>query len=234
MIVLNYVFTSGLARLCVAGLVLLLAGGCAALRQNRTPQSSFYSLDSAHDGAAPAANAAPASAPTLIINPPQAAAGFDSSRIIYVRQDHKIEYFALSEWVDSPARMLAPLMLAAIERSGAFRAVVLTPSAAIGGLRLDSEILRLQQDFSSTPGSVRLTLRAYIMDNTTRRVLGAREFDASVVVGSEDPYGGVIAANRAAQVVLDQLAGFCAEAAAQAVAPAPDSSSRIEVSPLWR
>jgi len=30
-----------------------------------------------------------------------------------VREPHKLEYFAHSEWVDPPARMLAPLIVAA-------------------------------------------------------------------------------------------------------------------------
>jgi len=165
---------------------------------------------------ASAATRAPTSsqtAPTLIVNPPHAASGFDSQRIIYVRGAHQLEYFAHSEWVDTPARMLAPLVVTAVENSGAFRAVVLTPSAAAGDLRLDTEIVRLQHDFGSQPSRVRFTLRAYIVDNTTRRVLAWREFDETVATASEDPYGGVVAANRAAQTVLDQLASFCAEAA---------------------
>jgi cholesterol transport system auxiliary component len=60
---------------------------------------------------------------------------------------------------------------------------------------------------------VRFTLRAYLVDNSTRRVLAWREFDEGVAAASENPYGGVVAANRAVQSVLQQLAGFCAEAA---------------------
>ena len=119
-------------RLGAAGLLLTLAGGCGALFPTTTTmQPSFYSLDNAR-AAAPASVAptVPATAPTLIINPPHAAAGFDSSRIIYVRETHKLEYFSHNEWVDTPARMLAPLIVAAVENSGRFRAVVLTPSAA--------------------------------------------------------------------------------------------------------
>jgi cholesterol transport system auxiliary component len=61
---------------------------------------------------------------------------------------------------------------------------------------------------------VRFTLRAYVVDNTTRRVLAWRVFDESVTAASDDPYGGVVAANRAVQSVLGQLAGFCATATA--------------------
>lgn len=206
-----------LCRLCVAGLSSTLAGGCGALFPTTTaPQPSFYSLDRTRDtvpvrSTVPAAAAA--AALTLIINPPHAAAGFDSPRIIYVRESHKLEYYAHNEWVDTPARMLAPLIVAAVESSGTFRAVVTTPSAAAGDLRLDTEIIRLQHDVGSRPSHVQFTLRAYIVDNTKRRVLAWREFDESVSAASEDPYGGVVAANRAVRTVLENLSAFCATTA---------------------
>jgi cholesterol transport system auxiliary component len=214
-----------LGRLCAAGLLLTLAGGCDALRPTATPHPAFYSLGNTRD-AAPAEirRTAPAAAPTMIVNPSQAAAGFDSARIIYVREAHKLEYFAHSEWVDPPARMLAPLLVAAVESTGAFRAVVLTPSAATGDLRLDTEIIRLQHEFRTRPSRVRFTLRAYIVDNTTRRVLAWREIDETAPAASDDPYGGVLAANRAVQAALDNLAAFCAETARssfKAGAPTP-------------
>ncbi|MGC1518375.1 MAG: ABC-type transport auxiliary lipoprotein family protein, partial [Azonexus sp.] len=152
-------------------------------------------------------------APTLVVSPPHAAAGHDSQRIIYVRDTFKLEYFAHSEWIEPPARMLAPLLVAAIERTGAFRAVVLTPSNAAGDLRLDTEIIRLQQDFRTRPSTVRFTLRATLIDQNTRRVEAWREFDNSIPAGSDEPYGGVVAANRAVQITLESLAEFCAEVA---------------------
>lgn len=203
-------------RLCAAGLLLALAGGCGALAPTATPQPSFYSLDSARIEARAATRAPEASsiaAPTLIVNPPHAAAGFDSRRIIYQRAPHKLEYYAHNEWVDTPARMLAPLIVAAVDSRGAFRAVVLTPSAAAGDVRLDTEIVRLQHEFGTQPSRVRFTLRAHFVDVKTRGVLAWREFDAIVPALSEDPYGGVVAANRAVQTVLEELSAFCAETA---------------------
>ena len=152
----------------------------------------------------------------MIVSPPHAAAGFDSQRIMYARQANQLEYFAHNEWIDTPARMLAPLIVAAVESSGAFRAVVQTPSPAAGDMRLDTEILRLQHEFLSAPSQVRFTLRAYLVESATRRVIASREFEAAVSAASEDPYGGVVAANRAVQTVLDSLSAFCAEAARNA------------------
>ena len=200
--------------LCTTGLWLALASGCSSLLPKPPPQPAFYSLDGM-----PAARSAarPLSmemaAPTLIVNPPRAAASFDSQHIIYVREPHRLEYFAHSEWADTPARMLAPLLVAALDDEVAFRAVVTTASAASGDLRLDTEIVRLQHDFAAQPSRVRFTLRAVLVDNATRRVIGWREFDESVAAATDDPAGGVAAANRAVQLVLGQLGSFCTAAA---------------------
>lgn len=202
-------------RLVVAALLLALSAGCSALRSSVAPPPTFYSLDNAGSEAltvkrpaTPLPDVLPL-APTLIVNPPHATAGFDSPRIIYARTAHQLEYYAHNEWIDTPARMLAPLIVAALRNSATFRAVALTPSAAVGDLRLDTEIVRLQHDLDASPGRVRFTLRAYLIDNTTRQVLASREFDERVATTSETPYGSVVAANRAVQAVLDQLADFC-------------------------
>jgi cholesterol transport system auxiliary component len=150
----------------------------------------------------------------LIVNAVHAAAGSDSRRMVYLRHAHKLEYFAHHEWLDTPARMLAPLIIVVLENSGGFRAVVPTPSAAAGDMTLDTGIVRLHQDFTHQPSVVRFTLHVSMVDNTTRKVVGWREFDASVAATSEGPEGGVVAANLAVQAVLEQLTGFCVDIAA--------------------
>lgn len=209
---------------CRAGLLSLallslaaLTGCTSGLLPKPQVQAALFALDDTTPSAARAIAPprAAASAPTLVVDAPRAAAGFDTTHIVYVRRAHEIEYFAHSEWVDAPAQMLAPLLVRALEQSGAFRAVLRAPSAAAADLRLDTELIRLQQGFDSTPSRVRLTLRAVLTDVATRRVVAAREFDASVAAPSDDPYGGVAAANLAAKRVLADLAAFCAEAAAR-------------------
>ena len=89
---------------------------------------------------------------------------------------------------------------------------MLTPSAAAGDLRLDTEIVRLQHEIRRRAQPGALHAARHLVDQTTRRVLAWREFDQSVASASEDPYGGVSAANRAVRNVLDELAAFCSEA----------------------
>ena len=202
------IFVNTGCRLLVGGLSLLAISACSSLQPTTASISNFYALEGI---SGKTASIPPATAPTLIVSPPHAAAGFDSQRMIYLREPYKLEHFAHSEWIEPPARMLAPLIVDAIVRSGAFRAVVLTPSTAVADFRLDSEIIRLQQDFRTRPGTVRFTLRATLIDENTRRVVAWREFDQSVATYSEDPYGGVVAANRALQSTLENLANFVTE-----------------------
>lgn len=202
-------------RLALGAVLLTSLAACGALERTRDPPPVFYALDGAGPaGPAPVGAPPPAAAPTLLIGTPQAAPGYTSRRIIYVRAAHQPEYFAHSEWIDTPARMLAPLLAPALERSGAFRAIVLAPSATAAALRLDVAIVRLQHEFFSTPSRVRLTVRAYLVDNKTRQVVAWREFDETVTAPQETPYGGVLAANAALRKVLDALAAFTADAAA--------------------
>jgi len=151
------------------------------------------------------------SAPTLVVDTPRAAAGFDTRNIAYVRRAHEIEYFAVHQWVDTPAQMLAPLIAQALQRSGSLRSVALAPTAAVGQFRLETELVRLQQDFTRNPSRAHLTLRVLLVDASTRQALAWRELDAVVVSPSEDPYGGAVAANAALALVLQQMVAFVAE-----------------------
>jgi cholesterol transport system auxiliary component len=196
------------AAAAVAALALLAA--CTALQPPQVEQVSTYVLE-----AMPAAGAPrPKRDLVLEVSAPRARPGFDTPQMAYTQRANALEYFARNRWADTPARMLAPLLAQALEQSGGFRAVVQSPSLATAQLRLDTELVRLQQDFSARPSRVQLTLRAQLIDTDTRRVLAAAEFDETEAAPSDDPYGGVTAANRALGRLLERVAAFCAEAPA--------------------
>lgn len=206
---------SACGTLIAAMLTGLLVGCASSLLPKPAAPPALFTLSAESEAFAAPAPGAPTPTPTLIVNLPRAAPGFDTSQIVYVRRPYEIAYFAHNRWVDTPSTMLAPMMVGAIERSGAFHAVLGAPTSATGQLRLETELVRLQQDFSTTPSHVRLTLRATLVDATTRRVIAGREFDVRVNAPSDDPYGGVMAAQRAASQVLPGLAAFCAESVAR-------------------
>lgn len=149
-------------------------------------------------------------APVVLVSPMRARPGFDTRRMAYVRKAHELEYFARNQWVDAPARMLTPLLAQALESTGAYRAALMSSGGAAANLRLESEIVRLQQEFLSVPSQVRLGLRVQLIDVEARKVLATREFDVTEAASGDDPYGGVLAANRAVLRILGEVAEFCA------------------------
>lgn len=202
---------------CLSGAMPLFASllcGCSMLLPAKSPPPTMYSFDNP-EPMAQSASAPPIrkGAPTLIVSIPRAASGFDSRQIVYIRQAHTFEYFRESQWADAPAAMLAPLIVTALEQSGQFSAVIQSPTSAVGQLRLDVEIVRLQHEFMKLPSQAHFTLRAHLLDTATHQVIGWREFDAIVPSASDDPYGGVLAANSAVRLVIEKLALFCRQTA---------------------
>jgi cholesterol transport system auxiliary component len=184
--------------------VLLLAA-CTGLPAPQTVNQTIYILEAP----TPVPEAQVKHASILAIGEPQARPGFDTAQIAYVQQSHELNYFVSSRWVAPPAHMLAPLLVQAMQQTGSFRAVVPAPGAVPADIRLDTELVRLQQDFTARPSRVQLTLRAQLIDVRGKRVLAVKQFDEVENAASEDANGGVGAANRALQRVLSQLADFC-------------------------
>jgi cholesterol transport system auxiliary component len=123
----------------------------------------------------------------------------------YTEQAHRIEYFASHRWADSPARMLEPLLLRALETSGLFAAVLQTPTTVRFDLRLDTEVLRLVQVFEPTASRVELAVRVSLVDMMKRRVLLSDVLEVSEPASERTPYAGVIAANLAVDELLARL-----------------------------
>ena len=192
--------------------------GCADLLPKPPAAPAYYTLVSA-PRAVTSMPRGPAVAgnvhPTLAVNRPRASPGYDSVGIVYTRESQRLGTYANSVWIDTPAQMLMPMMVAAIESTSAFAAVVQSPSAARSDIELDTEILLLQHDFGSQPSRVLFSLRASLVDSVTRRVLASEQFDAVVESASEDAPGGVVAAHAAVRNVLTRLSVLCSDTEAR-------------------
>lgn len=188
-------------------LFIALLAGCTGLAPGRVDAPDTYVLNARLHNP----SKRPQGELVLAISMPRARAGYDTPRIAYARRPYELEYFAKSEWVDTPARMLAPLLVRAVEHGGGFRAVLQAPSSVPADLRLDTELVRLRHDFGTQPSRVEIALRAQLVDLRARRMAAEREFEEVEIALSEDAYGGVVAANRALERLLARLAAFLAE-----------------------
>jgi cholesterol transport system auxiliary component len=186
---------------------LALISGCAGMPSPEAEAPATFLLD---------ARPADSSVRTqrdlvLAVGVPRARPGYDSPQIAFLRRPYELEYFAKSRWADTPPRMLAPLFTLALDRTGGFRSVLQAPSGVSADLRLDTELVRLQQDFGTQPSRVEIALRAQLIDLRGNRVLAETQLEEVEAAPSDDAYGGVIAANHALERMLVRLVDFCVE-----------------------
>ena len=173
--------------------------------QDQSPPAQAYLLEVGTFAPLPARRA---SSKTLLVAPPKAAPGFDSNRIAYTREPPKLDYYRDSVWSDAPARMLLPILVRAFEATGAFKSVVSPPAPGLANLRVDVDVIRLQQEFMTQPSRVRLMARIKVVDLKSGHVLGTQVFEAVEPAPSEDANGAARAANVAVQKVVDQMVRF--------------------------
>ena len=142
----------------------------------------------------------------LLITQPKPQAGFDTARMAYLLRPYEINYFAFNQWADPPARLLHRIMVENLDKTGLWSAVLQTAGTVPAQYRLDSDNLILEQQFFSRPSRVRLALRGQIFDTKKSAILDTRYFELFETAASDDAYGGVLAANRAAEKLLVEMA----------------------------
>jgi cholesterol transport system auxiliary component len=196
-----------LSVLCLLGFLT----ACSLLSQSQTsaPETYTLSLDSA-------GSVAPkGTGPVLTVPAPQAQQGLRVAQIAYTQRPYEIRYYAEHAWVESPARLLHPLLIQAMERSGLFASVTSPSSGVVADVGLDTHLLALQQEFSGASSRGRIVLRAQLIDLNTRKVLASRDLEAAEPVTAPGPYGGVAAINRALGRLMGELSRFAAEGLGQ-------------------
>jgi len=194
-------------RIALAGALALACGsGCIILQPVRTEPLSLFALEATFESPS-VRDAVPH---PLVVAVPQARPGFDTARIVYVSRSYEVRFFAKSQWVDTPPRMLAPLLIRALGATSSLQPV-LSGAGVAANFRLETEITALQQEFTVAPSRVRFALRAQLVDVAQHRVVATKDLEALEESVSDDPYGGVVAANQAVHHLLEELATWCEE-----------------------
>lgn len=198
----------GLRNVLLVPLLLLVTTGCTPglLTQPAEPPG-VYLIDTLPTDLPLPRRPTGQAGPGIAVSTVRSAAGFGSSDMLYVKEPHHLQTFARHRWADRPARMLEPLLVTLLERSGLFAGVSGPGSQARSALRLDTELRRLQQVFDGADSRVELVVRVALLDTRARRLRASQLFRVTVAA-DPSPYGGVQAANRAAALFGDELLRF--------------------------
>lgn len=145
---------------------------------------------------------------TLLVNNVAADPGYQTANIAYEMLAYNLRYYADHMWVSPPAQMILPIVADAIASKGYFHAVISAPFSGETSYRLDTRLIALQQEFIQPSSKVRLIMQATLVDTTTNAVVATKRFQIVIPSPDNNPYSGVIAANRAANQVAAQMASF--------------------------
>ena len=152
---------------------------------------------------------APKASLNLLVNLPGANPIYNTTAIAYTKRPYEIAYFVKNSWVEAPAEMLQPLIIETLQNTHYFHSVGTVATIGNYNYLLNTQIVRLEQDFSKEPNMLRFVLRAQIIRSDTNQLIASKEFAVSEIMSQQDPYTGVLAANRAVAEALRQLAQFC-------------------------
>jgi cholesterol transport system auxiliary component len=189
------------------GVVSLALAGCLSVSREERPLHTFILSQSSLAGGTTASVGNPG-AGILVVNVPVAQPGFDTPRMAYTERPYEVSYYATHQWADPPARMLIPLLVQVLEQAGYWRAVVPMPTSVRGDHRMDIDQVALVHNFLRKPSRVRVALRIQIIKLPEYHVLGTRLFDVVEEAPSDDAYGGVVAANRAVERLVNEAASW--------------------------
>lgn len=145
---------------------------------------------------------------TLLITTPEAVAGYQTEAMLYINKPYQLESFVKNAWVEPPANMLYPLLIQSIQSTGYFSAVSSSPYTQSADYRLDTQVLHLEQNFLRKPSVLAFSVKLVLTRVSDNQIIGSRIVSEQLPCPQETPYGGVIAANRAALLITEAAARF--------------------------
>lgn len=148
-------------------------------------------------------------AKTILVLPTQASSTLDSGQMIYISKAHTLGFYNYHRWASPPQEQLTTLITQALQKSGRFRAAVNAPFIGVTDFRLNTRLVKLQQDFTRKPSRIQMSLQAQLVNASTGKVIGENQWTVTVSAHQDNPYGGVIAANKATAILLKNLVQFC-------------------------
>lgn len=145
---------------------------------------------------------------SIYIGTPEAIAGIQTDQMLYTMVPHEVSTFVHNTWKNPPADMLYPLIQQSIQDSQYFRIVASGSHAEICHYRLDVELLDFKQNFLKRPSHIDFLVKVMLTDTTQDKVITTKLIRESVRCPSDNPYGGVLAANQATEQLTRRITAF--------------------------
>jgi len=186
-------------------LLCLGLAGCSGLFQSKAkPEQTYYLRAPAARTAATSAPAIPASVRVIR---PAASPGLDTSRIMLVEADHRMNFFSGSRWPATAPELIEALAVQTLRTSGAWVSVGSSGGPFPADYLLQIQLQRFEADYSEG------TAGAPVVHVVLECVVGRRE-GREVLTTFTAAGSAAAAANRLGEVVMafEQATGVALEA----------------------
>lgn len=181
-----------------------MISSCSVFSPVKLPQQSTYVLNRSADNVVKRT-----SRPiTIVVSAPETQPVYNTTQMAYSIRPYQVAYYGQNQWGETPAQMLQPLMVQSLQNTHFFRAVVTPPFLGRYDYMLSTQIIDFKQNFTRSPAVFQLTMSVQLIRSMTNQIVGVKQFVVTVPMTQKSPYGGVIAANIAAQRMLKQIADF--------------------------
>lgn len=177
----------------ILSLLLLLLAACSPVKTQVTNQYQLSEFGAKPWGAPPRHL-------TLMVSPPEAAAGYQTEQMLYIEHPFQVNVFAHNAWLSPPAAMLHPLLVKSLQHTHFFHAVTSNAYSETPDYRLDTHLLNLEQNFLTTPSVIDFSAKVVLTHAKDNRIIASHIFTQHIPCPSDTPLGGVIAANKAVQL----------------------------------
>jgi len=198
------------ALLCAA----VLLGGCSGFRSDAAaPVTWLLSPPAATAPAAATSAAAPLTAVTLRVERPVAPPGFDTERVLLVREPRVLEHYAGSRWAGPLPDVLKVLLVDTLRASNAFTSVHDSGAALQSDYSLRATIRQFEAD--STAGGapvVRVVFDVTLGRRSDRRVVASWTAEGRATADAERMRSVVAAFDAANADALRDIAARTVEA----------------------
>jgi len=183
--------------------LVVLASGCSSLLHSNAAPDQTYLLRAAP---APATAATPG-APSLRIGRTLTAPGLDADRIVLVRSDHRMDYYASSRWAAPIPQMLEDMAAETMRTSGAWSSVHDSQGAFPTDYFLQIDIRRFEADYTEgADPKVHVVLNCTLGRRTDRELLTSFVAEGSAAADANRLSSVVAAFESATQAALASIA----------------------------
>jgi cholesterol transport system auxiliary component len=193
-------------RISLLLLICVAMSGCTLLSPVQSGPSNTYLVSAVPSSVVSRSHHSSA---TLFVAAPIANPLYSTSSMMYSTYAYQIDSFVKSSWAATPSQMLQPLVVQTLQNTHHFRTVSSTVGVGQFDYMLTSQLVKFQQDFVNGRSVFRLTLQVQLIRSATNAIIASKEFVIVEPAPENNPYGGVVAANRAADRMLRELARFC-------------------------